>query len=167
MNSVIITLTLLALFFSCSKEKPHRIGYINPETALGDKSFEPCNENQIFDYYNVNEAGDRTLTYKGGTKAIKTFILSNYHPDKYKNESGYLSLHFVVNCKSESGRFEFVESSLDFEPKKFDAALKKKILQLTMDLKDWEASYLGGRYRDSYAYLTFKLKHGKIIEILP
>lgn len=139
----------------------HDVEYIDPETALLSDGFEVCNENYILQYYNPERA-----TYSKGKNGLRTFILSNYKNNNY-TDSGYLNIRFVINCKGEAGRYVIHENDLDLKPKSFDKDLVDQLFQLTTELKTWNPNYLYDDYRDSYMYISYRIEHGEITEIIP
>ncbi|MEZ5059758.1 MAG: hypothetical protein R2879_22215 [Saprospiraceae bacterium] len=143
-----------------------RIGYIHPENNLDGKgSFLPCGpEDEIADYYNgqLNRA-----EFKGGKIAIWNFVKPRMNLENWPKASGYLTLRFVINCNGEAGRFTTDEADLDFNPKQFDDDLVNHFYKILKENKDWSPCIIRGENRDAYTYITFKLKDGKLIEILP
>lgn len=168
-NLLILVFSSL-LSFGCKEKKTYSdiylkivnaVEYINPETALGDKNFKTCFDNVIFNYYNPQAA-----SYSEGKNKLRTFILSNFDSEKY-SDSGYLNILFVINCKGEAGRYKVYENNLDLEPQKFNPLLKTELLNLTMQLKQWNPNYIRGEHVDSSMYISYRIENGKITEILP
>lgn len=142
-----------------------RMAYIDPNHTLDDNSdFKICQEEiQIKDYYNCNNQGQ----IKGGKGTWIRILKKELDPQKLNNESGYLTIRFVINCKGEVGRFISEESDLDFQKKKFNKETVSHFFEIVSKQKDWRACNAKGKSYDSYAYVTFKLKDGNVIEILP
>jgi hypothetical protein len=138
-----------------------RVAYIDPETALLNDGFKVCNEFWILDYYNPERA-----RYSEGKNGLRTFILGTYENRNY-TDSGYLNIRFVINCKGEPGRYTIHENDLDLEPHQFSANLKQQLFELTTKLKKWKPNFTQGENRDSYMYISYKIEHGEITEILP
>lgn len=139
--------------------------YIDPKTALLSKGFEVCNEQYILQYYNPERA-----TYSGGKYALRKFIMDNYENRNY-TDSGYLNIRFIINCKGKAGRYVIHENDLDLQPKPFTKDLKEQLFNLTTQLKDWNPNFIvdqnGDAYYDSYMYISYRIEHGNITEILP
>jgi len=135
--------------------------YINPETALLSDGFKVCNEDYILQYYNPERA-----TYSKGKNGLRNFILSNYKNNNYP-DSGYLNIRFVINCNGEAGRYVIHENDLNLEPTTFTTALKNQLFQLTTQLKEWNPNFVRGAVHDSYMYISYRIEHGNITEILP
>lgn len=143
-----------------------RVGYIDPRSVLDpDSGFQLCGRHDdVADYYNGQ---DKRAQYVGGKKAI--WELTNKHLDKSKlfKESGYLTLRFIVNCKGEAGWFTMEEADLDFQPKRFPAETIQHFFEILYQHPNWKPCIIREEARDAYTYITFKLKDGEIIEILP
>jgi hypothetical protein len=165
-NTAVKLLGLLLILFillSCRQENKkyqYNIGYIDPKTALGDKEFTTCDD-KIFEYYNSSPDGG----YKYGKQALRDSVMNKY---SFKcSDSGYLTFRFVVNCKGLAGRYQIVENSLDLKPTKFTKDLVSHLFSITQEFKEWRPVILDNKSRDFYIYISYKLRDGEIIEILP
>ncbi|AWX44734.1 hypothetical protein HME9304_01737 [Flagellimonas maritima] len=143
------------------KKHEHDIGYIDPSKARLNKGFHVCNKSRIFQYYNPEKA-----TYSKGKNGLRRFILENYKNKNY-NDSGYLTIRFVINCKGKAGRYIIHENDLNLMPKHFDPDLVEQIFELTSKLEKWNPNFIFEEYRDSYMYLSYRIENGEITEILP
>jgi len=142
-----------------------RIGYINPDSVLfGAGKFELCGEfGQILDYYN----GTPDAGYTGGKRGLWTAINPQLDPNALRGESGYLTFRFVVNCKGEAGWFVLEQAGLDYRKKEFDGQTIGHLSKIVASLKTWHPTVVRGKAYDAYCYLTFKLKDGEIVDLLP
>ena len=149
-----------------SAHEVKRIGFIDPERVLDKEgSFSPCQDQQkIYDYYN---GSDKKAQYKGGKRAIWELMNTHLDAAKIANESGYLTLRFVVNCQGEAGWFTMEEADLDFQSKQFPAETIQHFFEILYQHPNWKPVIIRGEKGDAYTYLTFKLKQGELIEILP
>ena len=167
------SLAVIIAFFSISCQKKgklsaiknkitHKVEYIDPQEALLSDGFSTCYEEKyIFNYYN-----DKHVRYSKNKNGLRDFILSSYQNKDY-SDSGYLNIHFVVNCQGEAGRYKIYETDLDLESKSFNEDLKQQLFDLTTQLKEWYPLNLRGSDVDAYMYLSYRIEHGNIIEILP
>lgn len=142
----------------------HRVAYIDSLLTIDDyKLFKPCfHPDKINDYYN-----DEIAEFKGGKGRLRAILNSKLEPEKIKNEEGYLTYRFIINCHGEAGWFVTEECGLDYEKKKFGEECKMHFYEILKAEKEWTNLSVRGEPRDAYTYLTFKLKNGKVIEILP
>lgn len=135
--------------------------YINPETALLNDGFNVCNENYIAQYYNTE-----TLPYPNGKNGFRNYINLSYVNNNY-SDSGYLNIRFIINCEGDTGRFTIHENDLDLKSKTFNKDLKNQLFKLTSEIKGWKPTYLYEENRDSYMYVSYRIEHGEITEIIP
>ena len=146
------------------------VGYISPENRIDpDPEFEICGtESDIIQYYNRNKPEDEPAGYRGGPRAIKQYIRKHYPSLKlHHDDSGMLTVRFIINCEGQTGYFELFENDLDFQPTHFNPETRHQLLKISRELKNWRANYMDGTYRDSFMYITYRLENGKITEILP
>lgn len=142
-----------------------RRAYIDPTQALDkDEAFELCKlEHEIYDYYNETpHAG-----YIGGKKPLWAYIVQRLNPNMLHNESGYLTFRFVINCKGKAGRFITDQADLDFQKKEFHPETIEHCYNILKSIPEWQTIVLRDEPWDVYAYVTFKLENGKLIELLP
>ena len=141
----------------------HRVAYIDPDSAMDKETpFQTCDE-YIYDYYN----GEQKLHYNGGKKAIWEVVNKRLNKKKLLKESGYLTFRFVINCKGTMGRITTEQAGLDFQPKKFSYITVNHFYKIAQEVDDWIPTNIRGENVDAYFYLTFKLKNGELIELLP
>lgn len=170
MKQLLIGVTILLISFASEfpNEYPYRIGHIPEDDAIiVDSLFKVCNEDRIIDYYNVSQGGDQAAGYIGGVKAILKHIETDYPNLDLKNESGMLTIRFIINCNGQIGRFQIIENDLDFTPKKFDPLVVDQLFEITQNLDQWRPNHILGDHFDSTMYLTYRLKNGEIIDLLP
>lgn len=143
----------------------HRIAYIDQNNTLDNPAtMKVCGiNNRIYDYYN----GRASRIYKGGKKAIWEIVQPQLDSEKLGKESGYLTFRFIINCEGEAGYFITEESDLDFKRKQFDSKLVTHFYEMVISMKDFTPTIIQKENVDAYAYLTFKLNDGELIDILP
>ena len=142
----------------------HRVGYIDTLQTLDDHTqFAPCfHIDKINDYYN-----DRRSMIKGGKGRLRALLQEKLDPKKIQGESGFLTYRFVINCKGQTGWYVTEEADLSYAKIRFSEACRQHLYDLLQSENDWINLQIGEMDRDAYTYITFKLKDGEIIEILP
>jgi len=140
-----------------------RIGYIDPGSAISDPEFQVCFEEVLFPYY----YNRKPIAYIHGRDSLTNYFHASYDNQGITNESGYLTLRFVINCKGEIGRFQILETGIDYSEKKFHPSLVEELLNLTKNLKEWTAFSRGDSTFDCFSHITFKIENGELVEILP
>ncbi len=164
-------LSLLFVFIaltSCSTEKEQSkylryVGDIEADTQLDDPAFKLCND-EVFlkQYFNFSQG----LQYEGEMLKIKEQFELAYVPVEV-NESGWVRIRFVVNCRGESGRFRMICSDEHYESREFDSRITDQLMSITKSLDGWKPLPDSENPDEYYQYLIFKIENGDIIEILP
>lgn len=150
-------------FLKRADHKIERIGFIKEEDALvKDENFQPCGD-FIYNYYNdqVSEV------YVGGKYEFKKAVFPLIDSSLLYQESGYLTFRFVVNCKRQIGRLVTEMADLAYNDKVFNKNTIDHLAGVLMKLDAWKGNTIRGKEVDAFTYITFKLKDGEIIEILP
>lgn len=139
------------------------IGNITFDEKTDRKDFILCNENQIYQYFNDSKG----FQYKGEKLAIEEDFQKKYKSVNVKKENGWVRIRFVVNCNGESDRFRILIANYDYQPIEFDKNIISQLLNITKSLTGRIPKSVNGKKVDYYQYLIFKIKDGKIDEILP
>ncbi|MCB0488244.1 MAG: hypothetical protein KDC99_07200 [Cyclobacteriaceae bacterium] len=144
-------------------EYPLQVGDITFDPEVDDPSFKLCDEERVLQYYNFGKG----LQYKGEKPAINEYFLKSVPISGASDDTGYLTLRFVVNCGGKTGRFRVLGIDQGYSEREFSADLTSKLLKATRQLDGWVVGEYDGRVFDYYQYLTFKIERGKLIEVLP
>jgi hypothetical protein len=146
-----------------NKEKfPHYIGYIDQEKALLNDVYELCDDGDIYKTHH----GAPDDAFEVSKKRFRDILLSEYKNENY-TDSGYLNFRFLVNCKGNAGWFEIVEMNLDLEESDLNDKMVNQLFKLTSDSKHWKIFTHDDIPRNYYMYISYRIEHGEIIEILP
>jgi len=139
---------------------PQSIGYLSQSNQDFSENFEPCSDKRPIGYY--SSAPNAFKVNKG---VFRKFILQNFKNQAY-NDTGFLNLRFLINCKGEIGDMEVNELDNDFRLTTLNVNLVNHLIDLTIQKDNW-AVRSSEDQRDMYMYLIYKLENGKISEILP
>ncbi|MBP6575687.1 MAG: hypothetical protein KA796_02410 [Chryseobacterium sp.] len=153
---------LPTLLFSQSSKWDY-IGNINFDEKTDRKDFVLCNENQIYQYFNDSKG----FQYDGEKIAIEEEFQKKYNSENVKKENAWVRIRFIVNCFGKSDRFRILTANYDYEPIEIDKNITSQLLEITKNLNGWIPKQERGGKIDYYQYLIFKIKDGKIDEILP
>jgi hypothetical protein len=141
---------------------PLNTGDIAFDATLDDPAFTVCNPKAVFQYYNTGSY------YKQHKREIEQYFKRNYRPAKQTTEqTGYLTIRFIINCEGKTGRFRMYELDAGYQPYQFDKDISSQLMKLTKELKNWQPAVYKEKIYDSYQYITFKLKKGAIECVLP
>ena len=172
MKYLFLAVTFLLLLCSCQSEKKvsekneylRWVGDIEKNEQTDRPDFELCNgEDHILQYFNFGNGP----VYSGEKLELINLFNSKYIPVTKKSESGLIRIRFVVNCKGKAGRFRVIQSDENYQEKEFDPDLINQLVDITKGIENWEILDRDGFTIDYYMYLVFKMKEGKITEILP
>lgn len=139
---------------------------------VGDSEFDPkmdtsrfelCSYEYLVKQYFHFEQG---LKYKGEKKELKAIFDKEYIPVE-SNQSGFIRIRFIVNCKGETGRFRLISSDLDYKEQVFDEKITSQLLSITQSLDGWEVQSMDDKPRDFYQYLIFEIRDGQLVNIMP
>ena len=165
----IIQLCAFISLLSCSIERDigqkylRWVGDIEHDTTFDGNDFKICNgENNVRQYFNMSEG----LQIEGEKIKISKHFIENYQPIE-TNESGWIRVRFIVNCKGETGRFRMIESDENYLKRPFDIQISKQIFQFTKSLYGWKVLKIENQSVDYYQYLVFKISNGNIEKIMP
>lgn len=138
------------------------VGDIESNSEIDDPTFTLCHgDENVAQYFNFDG-----IQYQGEKAAITDQFRDNYQPVN-NNQSGFIRIRFIVNCKGESGRFRLISSDPEFNDLQFDSRITDQLMQITQSLKGWKPQPAGDSPRDYYQYLLFKIENGALKEIMP
>ncbi len=153
-------------FDTLSKHGIQRVGYIDfDDTIDADATLALCSSHdRIVDYY--NGSNDRS-GFIGGKGNLKKFIDKKLDNSKLNDETGYLTFRFVINCMGQAGKFVTNEADFDYNEKQFSKQTVMHLYDIISSVEKWKPCVIRNVKKDSYFYVTFILKNGKIQDILP
>ena len=149
----ILILVIAFLLASCDyyivNPHHHQVGHIDMDGS-DPTDFNPCFKEKLFAHHT---AWNRYWVYKypPGKDSLRLYYDKLFDNQGIVNQSGYITLRFVINCKGEAGYFEIEELGLDYKKKKFNPELTNHLLELTKSIAKWHP-YTHGAV--SYTHLT-------------
>jgi hypothetical protein len=155
MRQVILICILLTTLYSCgqTQEKkvnyPLQVGDIYFNSKIDDPNFKLCDEDRVFQYYNFGKG----LLYKGEKIKLNEHFRDALKTKEQKDESGFLTIRFIVNCQGETGRYRVQGMDNDYKEKTFNENLTTQLLNLTKQLDDWIVGEYEGKVYDYYQYM--------------
>ena len=171
-----LLLLLLSLTLSCVSQRqepaqeekkdtlsyPNHVGDSEFDKQLDDPSFKVCSEGFTRQYYSFG-----TDVYEGEKPALVHFFRQSYKGNAFGDQTGYVTIRFIVNCQGRTGRFRVQEMDLNYQPKAFNRKLTDQLLRLTKELDGWKPAQEEGKFYDYYYYLSFQIVNGQITAIMP
>lgn len=125
---------------------------------IPEKEFSACLDTHPKEYYN----GD--YTYTKGNNYILSKISKNAPSAK---GNGYITIHFTINCNKEIGRFGVEQMDTFYKSATYNPDLVKHLINEVALLKDWPYFVRTSYQHDIHAFLMFKIKDGKIVDLCP
>lgn len=104
--------------------------------------------------------------YNGGHYAIKKRIAAEYKAPNV-DENGLVRIRFVVNCEGKTGQFEVLELDENYKERSFDSRITTQLLKITESLDDWIAGAKNDYAVDTYFFISYKIKEGKVVDLFP
>ena len=83
------------------------------------------------------------------------------------NQSGFLTIRFIVNCKSETCCFHFYEMNEKYEERSFDESVKTQLTAFVKQLGGWKQVEDKGNFTNYRYYLNFVIKNGIFQSVSP
>lgn len=171
MKNALFLLFLIPLFSNCQTDKtavskyPAHVGNVEWDKKLDDPNFKKYLSEGFYSYQYYS-GGSSGIQYKGEKlEILRKFEKENIHSSKDVN--GYVTIRFVVNCEGKSGIFRMKQMDENYKETQLDSKLTSQILSFTKNLNGWIPKEIDGKKVDYYQYLTYKIEHGKVSEILP
>jgi hypothetical protein len=164
-----LLLLLLLLPFASTQAQsttpPQRrdnVGDIAFDPALDDTSFHLHDSTRISQYYN---SAAYWLVHKD---SVTRFIRSRYHPPAdAANQDGWLTIRFIINTEGRTGRFRLFEMDSSYQPIHFDPRISAALLATIRDWPGWTPAHYKEMRFNTYQYITFRLRQGRITTISP
>lgn len=151
-----------------SPQRPDNVGDIAFDPALDDPSFHLHDSTRVWQYYN---SPAYWLDHKD---SITRFIRDRYHPPADAansttpaNDDGWLTIRFIINTEGRTGRFRLLEMDSTCQPIHFDPRISSALLAAIRDWPDWQPAHYKEMRFDTYQYITFRLRKGRITTISP
>lgn len=125
--------------------------------------FSNCFDGYQGEYYYGDD-----VTFNKGNEFILNFV--NKEAPKTDRISGYIIVHFNVNCNGSIGKFGLIQMDRKYQETSFSKEMVYHIFDRVSQLKDWPSSHSPIEwlfYKDVHAFLMFKVENGKIVDVCP
>lgn len=143
-----------------------RIRNLTPNETCQPNGFQPC-ANCFMKLWNVNALNQSDKRYE-----LKQLVTKQYQSVQQVGQSGLLKIQFVVNCGGQVGPMDVKGYGDDYCPKVFAAPIVDQFLAICREhiarrdfLRTDKIS--DDLPNDSVVTLTFRLKDGQLMDILP
>jgi hypothetical protein len=141
---------------------PRQVGDIPYDSAIDDPAFRVSDSQWVLQYYN---SGSYYLHHK---KEIVRYFMDHYQPGAdMAGQTGYCTIRFIINRASQTGRFRLYQLDTAYRPFQFRQEIVDQLRTLIRQWQEWQPLKYKDRIFDTYQYLTFTLKNGRIVCITP
>lgn len=143
-----------------SKEK---VGAILFDKTLDNPNFKLCDEYNIMEYYQVNPK------YKEGAKSIRLYFKPYLEELNalIQFKEGIVTVRFIVNCEGDTDRYRVLAVNGAYKTQSISEELKQMCISRVKQMGKWKPGFYDNEYFDAYYTLSFKIRDGKIKDILP
>ncbi|MDC1107017.1 hypothetical protein OAT16_09945 [Prolixibacteraceae bacterium] len=157
---------LISLVFTgnvnAEKKSYHaNVGDIAFNAQTDDANF-PLTGKKIMQYYSFFPG----VAIDGEKQGLRTIFENNYHAYNL-DDTGYITIRFIVNYKGETDRFRVTQMDQNYHVTQFNTETVSQILSITQGITTWKIAARGDKCFDYYQYLLFIIEDGQIKEILP
>jgi hypothetical protein len=83
------------------------------------------------------------------------------------NQSGFLTIRFIVNCHLELCCFHTYEMDEKYQPMVFDTDVKTQLMHFIKNLNGWKSGEYEGKAINYRYYLNFVIKNGEFKKVSP
>lgn len=108
------------------------------------------------------------VTFNKGNEFIASYVNDNLPKNEMK--SGYIIVHFNINCFGNMGDFGLIQMNRDYKETSFSKEIVSHLINRVSKLNDFpssESQIEWLNHKDVHAFLMFKLDHGKITDVCP
>lgn len=159
---LILLLVTFSLKVNAQQTFTRQVGELHYDSGRDDPEFKICDTLRVLEYYNARSY------YLDHKNEINNYLLEGFNTrPEWEDQSGYITVRFIINCKGETGCFRLFQLDSAYQPITFKKALADALHQLVETISGWEPAKLRGTPYDSYQYITFHLRKGRIISIAP
>lgn len=125
------------------------------------KSFKTCNTLRPIEYYNFNP----DFKYVDGNDFVLKKV--NENAPIGMQEDGYITIHFLVNCKGKLGQIGLEQMDFNFQSTAFNTALVHHLIDEVLKLDNWPETSDNPSEPSIHAFMMFKIENGKITDLCP
>ena len=140
----------------------HDKGYAPGRYPIDSIEFEKiCDPKVAPDFYSVSAKNN-----KSSYQILHEWLSIFKKPTTFE-QSGFLTVRFIVNCRSEPICFNIYEMDETYQKTPFDADVKKQLITFIEKLGGWKQVEYEGKPSNYFYYLHFNIKKGNFINVSP
>lgn len=105
--------------------------------------------------------------FEGGLYRLRQIFDKEFNPVALGKNSGIVKVGFFVNCQGEIGDFDIVEMDYDYKLTELNKEIQYQLINVLLNAGRWNPGQRNDMKVDTYKFLSFRIKDGRIIEIFP
>ncbi len=130
------------------------------------EEFSLCNP-YTYRFSTLNRYNFRIANYEGGLYKLKQIFDKDFNKVDIGKIDGIVKIGFMVNCRGDIGEFDILELDYDYKKIKLNDNISAQLLKILKSTGNWNPGVGRNGEVDSYKFLYFKIKDGRISEIFP
>lgn len=136
----------------------HNLSYISYDDKLDEENYIICDSTKF-------ASGRNRVKYKGGNHQLRADITTEFQfKSEYESFTGYIVIHFLVNCEGKIGRFRSNPLQMDFSKSNAPSDLRNHLISIVKNLDNWDTDSLDKK--EYSKFINLKIKNGKIEHIV-
>ena len=123
---------------------------------------------KCFDGYQGEYYFGHDVTFKKGNRYIQNMV--NQGMPQTNDSSGYVIIHFSVNCEGSLGDFGVIQMNRAYKQYNFSTAVVSHLIRKVKTLNDFpktESQLDRLFYKDVHGFLMFKIENNKVTDVCP
>lgn len=88
-------------------------------------------------------------------------------PSRFKDINGFITFRFIINCQGYAGHYEIFQINNFYQAIEFEKQYIYQLFAFVKNLNNWPISKKGKKAFDYYTYVTFKVEHGNVTQVIP
>lgn len=170
-NKIYLLIVFILLNSSLAQSQTNRI--YDP----GDYKFDSieylkvCEPTYLLEYYTFHSRGEGMKTTDMKNSKSSSQILNEWNsvfkkPEKF-NQSGFLTVRFVVNCQLETCCYNIYSMDENYQPVACDESVKTQLIAFIKNLNGWKTGKYDSKATNYFYYLNFVIKNGEFKRVSP
>ncbi len=106
-------------------------------------------------------------SYRGGLYMLRKLYEKKYRKVEDGRNTGIVRIGFIVNCLGDIGDFDILEMDENYKEKKLNREITDQLLEILKSSGKWIPGERNDESVDTYKYVSFRIKDGRITEIFP
>jgi hypothetical protein len=156
------TIGLILFLHHISTAQFHSNGYAPGRYPIDSVEYEKiCDPKVAPDFYSVSAKNN-----KSSYQILHEWVSVFKKPANF-TQSGFLTIRFIVNCKSEPICFNIYEMDAAYQKTDFDADVKKQLIAFIKKMGGWKQVEYEGKPSNYFYYLHFNITKGNFISVSP